>query len=195
MSASIKTVSVDFVSLYFTPSLFIASLHSTTMSDRIKHSEPISIPNSHSHSRTRSASFSASSSDDDGYSPPLRTPTSTIPPPRVSTSHSPSTSPILSYFFQSPGKVSSVLPQSPTGGFASIGRGFSAKAPQEQPILEEDEDTEPAIVRHARRMSTSAGWAPAAAPRFKPAPTSDQTERGAGLLRRLSLGGALVRVC
>ena len=65
------------------------------MTDRIRHSEPISIPASGNHHRARSASYS--SDDDDSNSPPLQTPTSTAPPPRVATS--PSTSPILSYFF------------------------------------------------------------------------------------------------
>ncbi|EJD06865.1 uncharacterized protein FOMMEDRAFT_144731 [Fomitiporia mediterranea MF3/22] len=162
------------------------------MSDRIKHSQPISIPNSgvHHHSRARSASYSGSS-DDDSNSPPLQTPTSAVPPPRVGTAQSPSTSPILSYFFQAPNKVASVIPQSPTAGFGSIGRGFPAK-PQEQPIMEEDEEHESSIVRHARRMSTSAGWAPAA-PRFNAPTTAEQVERGAGLLRRLSLGSAFIR--
>ncbi|KAL5486101.1 hypothetical protein ACEPAI_7145 [Sanghuangporus weigelae] len=157
------------------------------MSDKIKHSQPINIPNNnHSHSRSRSASYSASS-DDDSNSPPLRTPPSSVPAPRVNTAYSPSTSPILSYFFHSPAKV----PPSPTAGFTSFGRGISAR-PQEQPIMEEDEDSQSPLVRHARRMSTSAGWTPAA-PRFNPVPPADHAERGAGLLRRLSLGGAFVR--
>ncbi|OCB90080.1 hypothetical protein A7U60_g2744 [Sanghuangporus baumii] len=159
------------------------------MSDKIKHSQPINIPNNnHSHSRSRSASYSASS-DDDSNSPPLRTPPSSVPAPRVNTAYSPSTSPILSYFFHSPAKV----PPSPTAGFTSFGRGISAR-PQEQPIMEEDEDTQSPLARHARRMSTSAGWTPATS-RFNPVPPADHAERGAGLLRRLSLGGAFVRVC
>lgn len=163
------------------------------MSDRIKHSEPISIPNNnHHHSRGRSASFSASS-DDESNSPPLQTPSSSLPPPRVSTAHSPSTSPILSYFFQTPGKTAPVVPPSPTTAFGSFGRRFPPRAP-EQPIVEEDEEHESALSQHMRRMSTSAGWGPAA-PRFQPTSPSEQTERGAGLLRRLSLGAAFARVC
>ncbi|KAI5122916.1 hypothetical protein M0805_007594 [Coniferiporia weirii] len=168
------------------------------MSDKIKHSEPISIPNNqHSHSRARSVSFSpSSSSEDESNSPPLRTPTSPGPQPRVNTTAqpklSPSTSPLLSYFLSSPPKGGA--PQSPSTGFNSLGRGFASK-PQE-PIIEEGGEDESPIVRHARRMSTSAGWPPGA-PRFNagttPATTSEHHERGASLLRRLSLGSALVR--
>lgn len=73
--------------------------------------------------------------------------------------------------------------------------------------MEEDEDAaEPAIVKHARRLSTT-GWPPSGpASRFGgggvgatnantgPPPTAEQQERGAGIFRRLSLGGALARV-
>ena len=166
------------------------------MSDRIQHSDPISIPANHH--RNRSASFS--SDDDDNNSPPLQTPSYQGPVPRVANAQSPSTSPILSYFFHSPSKsLPSGLPPSPTTTFGTLGRGFSAKAPQEKPILEEDEDrgyvNETPLMRHARRMSTSATWAIPPRPSFNPTmPTNEQSERGAGLLRRLSLGSALVRV-
>ena len=181
-------------SYHYRPSSPILILvHPAIMSDKIKHSQPINIPNSNhsAHGRSRSASYSASS-DDDSNSPPLQTPSSSVPPPRVSTAYSPSTSPILSYFFQSPAKAAPVVPPSPTSAFGSFGRAVSAR-PQQQPIVEEEEDRETPLARHARRMSTSAGWVPPA-PRFNPAPT-DQNDRGAGLLRRLSLGGAFVRVC
>lgn len=69
--------------------------------------------------------------------------------------------------------------------------------PAEPPIDEDNEGTaDSSIMRHARRMSASAsaaGW-PTAAPRFGQAATHEQHERGQALLRRLSLGSALVRV-
>ena len=161
------------------------------MSDnRFKHSDPISIPSSGAgHHRSRSVSFSTASSDDESNSPPLQTPSSSVPAPHIVTAHSPSTSPILSYFFQPQKNHSQVNSHSPTSMFGSMGRGFSAR-PHEQAILEEDEH-EPSLVRHARRLSTSAGWTGGS--RFNA--STEQTERGAGLLRRLSLGNALVRVC
>ena len=169
----------------------ISTSHSCTMSDnRFKHSDPISIPSSGAgHHRSRSVSFSTASSDDESNSPPLQTPSSSVPAPHIVTAHSPSTSPILSYFFQPQKNHSQVNSHSPTSMFGSMGRGFSAR-PHEQAILEEDEH-EPSLVRHARRLSTSAGWTGGS--RFNA--SAEQTERGAGLLRRLSLGNALVRVC
>lgn len=185
------------------------------MSDNnVKHSKPISIP---THSR-RPSSLS-SSSEDEGNSPPLQTPTSPGPSPHVRTAQGPvspstSTSPILSYFFSSPPKSASAaggVPTSPTVPFGSLGRQFPfgpRASAEPATVMEEDEDAaEPAIVKHARRLSSTA-WPPSGpASRFGgggvgatngntgPPPTAEQQERGAGIFRRLSLGGALARVC
>ncbi|THH08879.1 hypothetical protein EW145_g2404 [Phellinidium pouzarii] len=162
------------------------------MSDTIKHSDPISIPNQHSHSRVRSVSFSASSSsEDESNSPPLRTPASPGPGPQprvntVQTPLSPSTSPILSYFMSSPSKSTTT-----SAGFGSLGRGFAPKA--QEPIMEEDNDGGSPILRHARRMSTSTGWPPRFNSGTAPSATPEQHERGVALLRRLSLGSAFVQ--
>ncbi|TDL25718.1 hypothetical protein BD410DRAFT_813440 [Rickenella mellea] len=142
--------------------------------DRIKHTKPISIPATSFHNRPRSASMSSQSDN----SPPLQTPVSANTPPKVSTS--PTSSPILSYFFAA----------SPTK--------TTLATPFTRPRTEDD--TEHPLAAHARRMSTS--WA-SNNPRFsqtlKANPTAPQPvteaaqERGAGLLRRLSLSSALAR--
>lgn len=189
---------------------------SANNNDRISHphSKPIEIPNAgagpHHHSR-RSVSFSPSSfssSSGDDYSPPLRTPVDPIsssPNVRTQVPASPqaSTSPILSYFFSSPTKsnaASAVLsPTSPSAVFGSLGRSAAAPANGRaaEPIAEETVDGAEAFAHHARRMSASASvapWPPSAS-RFIQPSTQEQHERGQSLLRRLSLGSALVRVC
>ncbi|KZV94726.1 hypothetical protein EXIGLDRAFT_748502 [Exidia glandulosa HHB12029] len=133
--------------------------------------EPIPIQG---HGRARSGSESSVDSD------VAATPGAASSPPRVkvATAASPSaspTSPILSYFF----------PGSPTGKspFKS-GAGVNQYAP----VLEDDEMDAPTPVlpasAHARRVSTS--WTTPKPPMTTPA----ADERGASLLRRLSLGSA-----
>ncbi|EGN98805.1 hypothetical protein SERLA73DRAFT_160461 [Serpula lacrymans var. lacrymans S7.3] len=134
--------------------------------DAVKHSEPIPI-GSH-HARYRSASMSSASSGSPGSPPQLQTPLN-VNPPRIPTA-SPSSSPILSYFMtQSPNKGSATFP---------FKRGFAAS-----PVFEEEVQDEFPITSHARRASTAGRFIPQSAP-------DAQQDRGAGLLRRLSLGGA-----
>jgi len=92
--------------------------------------------------------------------------------PRVPVA-SPSSSPILSFLSQSPtAKSPSSLPY----------RGFGA------PVFEEDSPEELPATVHARRSGTTGRFvtAPSIAP-------ESQLDRGAGLLRRLSLGSALAK--
>ncbi|KAG2348049.1 hypothetical protein BDR05DRAFT_980964 [Suillus weaverae] len=135
----------------------------------VKHSQP--IPMTTHHWRHRSMSVSSESSTLPGSPPQVQTPLS-LNSPRVPVT-SPSSSPILSFLSQSPtSKSPSSLPY----------RGFGA-----QPSFDEDVlDELPATV-HARLTGTSGRFAPA-----PPAPEA-QHDRGAGLLRRLSLGSALAK--
>ncbi|KAG2145365.1 uncharacterized protein EDB93DRAFT_1152022 [Suillus bovinus] len=138
--------------------------------DSVNHSQP--IPMATHHWRHRSMSVSSESSTLPGSSPPqLQTPLS-LNSPRVPVA-SPSSSPILSFLSQSPSSKSpSSLPY----------RGFGG-----QPSFDDDALDELPAIAHARRGGTSARFAPA-----PPAPEA-QNDRGAGLLRRLSLGSALAK--
>ncbi|KAJ7596167.1 hypothetical protein C8J56DRAFT_1160393 [Mycena floridula] len=143
-------------------------------SESVKHSEPIPIAASRA-GRQRSGSVSSASS---GSSPELQTPTSENNSQRILIP-SPGTSPILSYFLaQSPNAKS---PGSSTFPF----RKFTA------PVLEEDDQAaEPPSAFHARRAST------VVAGRFgqqQPQLPEPQLERGAGLLRRLSLSSGFTK--
>ncbi|KAH8101003.1 hypothetical protein BXZ70DRAFT_1007927 [Cristinia sonorae] len=169
--------------------------------NNLEHSKPIPIATHNSHPRRSSdASFSSDSPPSSSSSASSNSPTSPFPstpftnsisgpPPRVAPL-SPSTSPILSYFL-------SQSPKSPTTTFP-----FRRNFP---PVLAED-DAEPEMptANHHRRASMATwperGVAPAMpsgpiVPISQP-PTSfpeEQPGRAAGLLRRLSLGGALGR--
>ncbi|TRM64469.1 hypothetical protein BD626DRAFT_491921 [Schizophyllum amplum] len=137
--------------------------------DDVQHSAPIAInPRA---TRARSASVSSYSSGSPS-SPSLP------PTPMSAANSSPKIgvqggSPILSYFLaQSPTK--------PTGTFPF--KRFGAT-----PVFEEDEpEQEPAASAHARRASTHLAGRFAAP---QPVP-GEQNERGTGILRRLSIGGA-----
>ncbi|KAG1905213.1 uncharacterized protein F5891DRAFT_678253 [Suillus fuscotomentosus] len=137
--------------------------------DSVKHSQP--IPMATHHWRHRSMSVSSESSTLPGSPPQLQTPLS-LNSPHVPVA-SPSSSPILSFLSQSPtSKSPSSVPYRSFGG---------------QPSFDEDAlDELPASV-HPRWAGTSGRFAPA-----PPAPEA-QTDRGAGLLRRLSLGSALAK--
>lgn len=159
--------------------------------DSVKHSQP--IPMGTHHWRHRSASLSSDSTSTLPGSPPqVRTPLSPNSP-RVPVA-SPSSSPILSILSQSPtAKSPSSLPY----------RGFGAQPVFEGrfpsrllyfsrwliPAVTEDPSEELPATVHARRSGTTG--------RFVTAPTiapDSQLDRGAGLLRRLSLGSALAKV-
>lgn len=116
-------------------------------------------------------SVSSESSTLPGSPPQLQTPLS-LNSPHVPVA-SPSSSPILSFLSQSPtSKSPSSVPY----------RGFGG-----QPSFDDDAlDELPASV-HSRWAGTAGRFAPA-----PPAPEA-QTDRGAGLLRRLSLGSALAK--
>ncbi|KAG1857959.1 hypothetical protein C8R48DRAFT_674492 [Suillus tomentosus] len=137
--------------------------------DSVKHSQP--IPMATHHWRHRSMSVSSESSTLPGSPPQLQTPLS-LNSPHVPVA-SPSSSPILSFLSQSPtSKSPSSVPY----------RGFGS-----QPSFDDDAlDELPASV-HSRWAGTTGRFAPA-----PPAPEA-QTDRGAGLLRRLSLGSALAK--
>lgn len=137
--------------------------------DSVKHSQP--IPMTTHHWRHRSTSVSSDSSTLPGSPPQVQTPLS-VNSPRVPVA-SPSSSPILSFLSQSPtSKSPSTIPY----------RGFGG-----QPSFDEDLPEELPATVHARRSGTSGRFAPA------PSAPEGQHDRGAGLLRRLSLGSALAK--
>lgn len=134
--------------------------------DSVKHSQP--IPMTTHHWRHRSMSLSSDASTLPGSPPQIQTPLS-LNSPRVPVA-SPSSSPILSFLSQSPtSKSPSSVPY----------RGFGA-----QPSFDDDTPEELPATVHARRSG-----------RFAPAPPAPeaQQDRGAALLRRLSLGSALAK--
>ncbi|KAI0766773.1 hypothetical protein BC629DRAFT_884370 [Irpex lacteus] len=149
----------------------------------VPHSQPIPI---HHRSRSHSVSEVSSSSEDSSspHSPvsPINSPLSGTQP-RIAPV-SPGTSGVLNYFL-------SQSPKSPTNTFP-FRRGFGAA------VFDDDSDvdlTAPPSGKH-RRASTT-GWSSAAATAAATTATSipppvsgHQQNRAAGLLRRLSLGGA-----
>ncbi|KAI0033545.1 hypothetical protein K488DRAFT_84825 [Vararia minispora EC-137] len=148
------------------------------------HSDPIPI---NGHGRHRSMSYSSSSDGSPSSPPMLQTPVSpTSPfPPKVATS--PSTSPILSYFMSaSPTGKSNTFPfRRPSDVFGG--------AP---PVFEDDGVEDDQRSANPRRAST-AGW-PAPSARFpQPGalaqPIPEQTQRGAGIMRRLSLSAGFAK--
>ncbi|EMD33934.1 hypothetical protein CERSUDRAFT_117458 [Gelatoporia subvermispora B] len=140
--------------------------------NNVHHSQPIPI-----HSRRRSESVSESSSESSASpTSPFPTPISGVAP-RIGPL-SPSTSPILSYIMSQP-------PKSPTATFP-FRRGFGA------PVVDDDDvPVETPVTRHARRASTA--WAGSERPSQPALIPPQKQDRAAGVLRRLSLGGALAR--
>ncbi|KAJ7471549.1 hypothetical protein B0H11DRAFT_1677506, partial [Mycena galericulata] len=140
-------------------------------------SKPIPIaPSPFPRVRPRSLSVSSSESSGSASSPTeIPTPMSaSAASPRVNIA-SPGTSPILSYFLaQSPTKTPGTFP------FRKFGPA---------PVFEEDEaDTkEVPAVSHARRASTAVAGRFAQPQTQNPALPDAHSERGQGLLRRLSL--------
>ncbi|KAG6902838.1 hypothetical protein C0995_010723 [Termitomyces sp. Mi166 len=162
------------------------SSSNTNSSDSVKHSDPIAINTSAR--RGRSVSVSSGSTSSEGSPPDLRTPASAS---HRSSLPSSGTSPILSYF----------LAQSPTKSPASSTFPFNRKFGP-PPVFEgnlvgvitdylpelyttEDEEPEVPVAAHARR-TTRAVADRFSQPQSNPIP-DPQLERGAGLLRRLSL--------
>ncbi|KZT01390.1 uncharacterized protein LAESUDRAFT_482325 [Laetiporus sulphureus 93-53] len=142
--------------------------------------QPIAIEG---HGRRRSSSVSESSDSSASPTTPLApgAGASMGNPPRIAPI-SPSTSPtILSYFL---GQSS---PKSPSST-------FPFRRPLAPPVVEDEYPygQQPVPSKHARRASTN--WA--GAERFvqgSAPPPPEQHDRAAGMLRRLSLGGALAR--
>ena len=172
-----------------------------------EHSKPMPIPINVR--RGRSHSVSESSSSEESCSPsspvsPLQSPL-TSAQPRVATV-SPGTSPILSYFLSQSPKTASATTFPFRRGFGSAvfdGTWLSlltsaVPTTSLHDTLYFSDDSEPDLVTppaHPRRATTS--WA--SAERFVPppqpaAPVPDHSDRAAGLLRRLSLGGPALRV-
>ena len=164
---------------------------------------PRSLPIPIGHARSRSGSDSDSSSSDSGsVSPasPVQTPASGALP-RVAPI-SPSTSPILSYF------LSNQSPKSPPNATFPFRRGMAGpplfegtlctRPSQENPELirpiEDETEADRPIPRHGRRASAAAWPGHDRFPPVAPVP-NDKQERAAGLLRRLSLGGNMAKVC
>ncbi|KZT29862.1 hypothetical protein NEOLEDRAFT_1160346 [Neolentinus lepideus HHB14362 ss-1] len=161
---------------------------SSNNSVSVQHSKPIPIDSHRRRSPSRDSNSSASPS-----SPfPLTTPPALPLPinPRVANNSGVSpTSPILSYF----------LSQSPTKGtnpetlpFRARGFGSAAVEDEDEPLSVDGSAT---AAGHARRASTAyAGrfsqQPPFVLPNPQPAPPDN---RGAGLLRRLSLSSAFAR--
>ncbi|CCL99296.1 uncharacterized protein FIBRA_01312 [Fibroporia radiculosa] len=144
---------------------------------------PIPIEGHHGRRRSNSSSDDSDSSNSPttplSSATPFPTPAAGLPP-RVAPI-SPSASPILSYFLNQPS------PKSPTNTFP-FRRNFGP------PVIEDDEpESAPASNKHARRASNA--WS--GSERFTQPPTvpapGGQQERAVGIMRRLSLGGALAR--
>ncbi|KAJ7145124.1 hypothetical protein C8R43DRAFT_550875 [Mycena crocata] len=147
-----------------------------TPTEKLVSSKPIPIASAFPRGRPRSLSVSSGSSSGSASSPTeIPTPMSTSgTSPRINIP-SPGTSPILSYFFaQSPTKTPGTFP------FRKFGPA---------PVFEEEESDVP-VASHARRAST------AVAGRFaQPLNTAlpdGHSERGQGVIRRLSLSGGSI---
>ncbi|KAJ3778073.1 hypothetical protein FB446DRAFT_632706 [Lentinula raphanica] len=146
---------------------------SPSVDTSVRRSSPIPIANPAFNRRGRSASVSSGSSSSMSPTSELPTPLSGLSP-RI-TVPSPGTSPILSYF----------LAQSPTKTQTSATLPFRKFGPP--PVFEnEEEQSMPPAAHHARRASMTV------ADRFNQPNANTalpdyHVERGAGLLRRLSL--------
>ncbi|EJD49545.1 hypothetical protein AURDEDRAFT_112421 [Auricularia subglabra TFB-10046 SS5] len=142
------------------------------MSSSASNTSPQSQPISIDRRRQRSAS---ESSVDSAFSDAAATPAASADgsPPRVKVQTSPSTSPVLSYFFPA-----SPIAKSPIASFVKA-----------NPVLEDDEtETVLPASAHARRLSNT--WTTGARPGLA---NGNGDDRSAGLLRRLSLGSAFGR--
>ncbi|KAI0310977.1 hypothetical protein OF83DRAFT_1225593 [Amylostereum chailletii] len=153
--------------------------------DEPVHSSPIPIAGQN---RRRAMSYSSSSSEGSPSSPQsVQTPITPYPP-KIATSP---TSPILSYFMgASPTKTSATFPFRRPSGFPGAG-----------PVFEDDETQEDPLPTHNHvRRATTAGWGasgrfPQPNPIAVPAVEHVQRDRGAGVLRRLSLSAGFGLVC
>lgn len=168
--------------------------------DKIPHSNPISI-NTSGHHRYRSSSVSSDSSDG-SPSDPIRTPLNSNPP-KV-TAVSPSTSPFLSYIMGQQTGVAKTLPFrrgtidsiGSTGPVFDDGRSSvpSHKYPHADVEIDDSQESDPAPLRKVHRRATTS-WTTASPPQpMNPLP-GDRQERASGLLRRLSLSTSFSRVC
>ncbi|KZT39137.1 hypothetical protein SISSUDRAFT_1032887 [Sistotremastrum suecicum HHB10207 ss-3] len=160
---------------------------------RSRLSSPIDIPSqtgfSGARRSRRRAASTASSSSSSAHSPDSPSPT-TPPPlntraPLDPAAVSPSTSPVLSYFLAStsPTSASKVLPftRRKTVNFGTA----VAEALDDEPV------EVPHVFHHSRRVSASWANNGKLGP-HQPGPlTGSQQERGAALMRRLSLGAAM----
>ncbi|KAH6913135.1 hypothetical protein BKA70DRAFT_1421398 [Coprinopsis sp. MPI-PUGE-AT-0042] len=150
------------------------------------HSIPIPISNAR-HARHRSASMSSSASSSTSDALPPTPPGSGMMGSQRVSIPSPSQSPILSYFYgQSPTKSTS--PMTASSGTFPFRRGFAPPAVFE----EEEEQREIPVAAHARRTSVTVANRFSSAQATPAAMPDALHDRGAGLLRRLSLsaGGA-----
>lgn len=175
-------------------------MSSDPRSDTVKHSAPIPINTSAARVRGRSASVSSASSGSASSPSEIQTPMSTSASSGRFGPASPGTSPIFSYFFNQsptkppPGASNNTYPFrkfGPPPVFEGMMSLVGARRSANEPATEDEPEKEPPVATHARRAST------AVAGRFaqpQPAMPDNTTERGAGLLRRLSLSGAFVRV-
>ncbi|KAH9915100.1 uncharacterized protein B0H18DRAFT_1087632 [Fomitopsis serialis] len=142
--------------------------------------KPIPIDAHRRRSASDSESSESSCSPTTPYSSGASFPTPATGNPRVAPV-SPSTSPILSYFFgqTSPKAPANSLPFRRNFGPPAIDEDDEAPASPQSPT------------KHARRASTA--WAGSERFAQPPAATPEQHDRATGVLRRLSLGGAMAR--
>jgi hypothetical protein len=158
-----------------------------TVHDGVQHSKP--IPISTQHLRHRSTSFSSDSSNSSTSSPPLLTPNN-LSNTRIAAS---SSSPI--FHFLSPSSPTKTSATFPFRGFVPppllegverrvISSFYFLDTLADEPV---DERTPP--TQHVRRASTAG--------RFHPQLSVPELhhERGVNVLKRLSLGGQLGKVC
>lgn len=169
--------------------------------DFVKHSKPIAIGTAHSRSRSASTSSSDSSGSPTSPSEP-QTPLNTSPPRLIPPNISPSNSPILSYFMaQSPTKSATFPFNRKFPGRPPVFEGLSlfialcpSNVTQPDHFSEDDTDTEVPVAAHARRASTTTTPGRFGQQQALPPMADSQHNRGAGVLRRLSLSNAIAKV-
>ncbi|KAG7451348.1 uncharacterized protein BT62DRAFT_418422 [Guyanagaster necrorhizus] len=144
--------------------------------DSTMHSDPIPIMSR----RGRSASISSSSSGSSNSPTEIPTPISTSSSPVRIGPVSPGSSPILSYVFS----------QSPTKAPPGSASTYPFRKFGPAPVFEEDEEKEIPVAAHARRASTAVAGRFAQPQLSMPEP---HTERGTGLLRRLSMSSTFAK--
>ena len=158
-----------------------------TVHDGVQHSKP--IPISTQNLRHRSTSFSSDSSNSSTSSPPLLTPNN---PPNTRISAS-SSSPIFQFLTQSsPTKPPATFPFRgfvPPPLLEGVERRVLSSFDFLDTLADEPFDERTTHTQHIRRASTAG--------RFHPqfAPSEPHHERGVNVLKRLSLGGQLGKVC